>query len=138
MSRDSPELRFLRVSAHLCVSNQTNFEINTLFSRVAVIWLQQRYPRFLKNIFTKFDPTRRMRLPSRIFVLRVGTCSMSHRNILELYLYLFRHYASAFVPNSAKIAMDEGTSLSFLLVSRYAIGVALLLPVVFFSKTKFY
>jgi drug/metabolite transporter (DMT)-like permease len=42
----------------------------------------------------------------------------------------------AFVPNSAKIALDEGTSLSFLLVSRYAIGVALLLPMMFLTKTK--
>ena len=42
----------------------------------------------------------------------------------------------AFVPNSAKIALDEGASLSFLLVSRYAIGVALLLPIMFLKKTK--
>ena len=51
-------------------------------------------------------------------------------------LVLISSLCFAFVPNSAKIAMDEGTSLSFLLVSRYAIGVALLLPIVFFSKTK--
>ena len=42
----------------------------------------------------------------------------------------------AFVPNSAKIALDEGASLSFLLVSRYAIGVALLSPIMFLKKTK--
>ena len=42
----------------------------------------------------------------------------------------------AFVPNSAKIALDEGASLSFLLVSRYAIGVALLLPIMLYKKTK--
>ena len=42
----------------------------------------------------------------------------------------------AFVPNSAKIALDEGTSLSFLLVSRYAIGFALLFPIMFLGKTK--
>ena len=42
----------------------------------------------------------------------------------------------AFVPNSAKIALDEGASLSFLLVSRYAIGIALLMPIIFLNKTK--
>ena len=41
----------------------------------------------------------------------------------------------AFVPNFAKIALNEGASLSFLLISRYAIGVALLLPIMFLMKT---
>ena len=51
-------------------------------------------------------------------------------------LVLISSLCFAFVPNSAKIALDEGTSLSFLLVSRYAIGVALLLPIMFLTKTK--
>ena len=34
----------------------------------------------------------------------------------------------AFVPNTAKMALDEGASLLFLLASRYAIGSAILLP----------
>jgi drug/metabolite transporter (DMT)-like permease len=43
----------------------------------------------------------------------------------------------AFVPNSAKIAMEEGSSLFFLIASRYAIGACFLLPVFFITKTSF-
>ena len=43
----------------------------------------------------------------------------------------------AFVPNSAKIAMQEGSSLFFLILSRYAIGACLLLPILLFKKTLF-
>ncbi len=42
----------------------------------------------------------------------------------------------AFVPNSAKIAMDEGSSLFFLILSRYAIGAFFLLPLLFLKKTS--
>ena len=55
---------------------------------------------------------------------------------LGIMLVVISSICFAFVPNSAKIALDEGTSLSFLLVSRYAIGVALLLPIMFLTKTK--
>ena len=55
---------------------------------------------------------------------------------LGVILVIISSICFAFVPNSAKIALDEGTSLSFLLVSRYAIGVALLLPIIFLTKTK--
>ena len=55
---------------------------------------------------------------------------------LGVILVIISSICFAFVPNSAKIALDEGTSLSFLLVSRYAIGVALLLPIMFLTKTK--
>ena len=55
---------------------------------------------------------------------------------LGVILVIISSICFAFVPNSAKIALDEGTSLSFLLVSRYAIGVALLLPMMFLTKTK--
>ena len=56
--------------------------------------------------------------------------------LLGIMLVIISSICFAFVPNSAKIALDEGTSLSFLLVSRYAIGVALLLPIMFLTKTK--
>ena len=55
---------------------------------------------------------------------------------LGIMLVVISSICFAFVPNSAKIALDEGTSLSFLLVSRYAIGLALLLPIMFLTKTK--
>jgi drug/metabolite transporter (DMT)-like permease len=55
---------------------------------------------------------------------------------LGVILVIISSICFAFVPNSAKVALDEGTSLSFLLVSRYAIGVALLLPMMFLTKTK--
>jgi len=42
----------------------------------------------------------------------------------------------AFVPNSAKIAMEEGSSLFFLILSRYAVGACFLLPILFFKKTS--
>ena len=55
---------------------------------------------------------------------------------LGIILVFISSICFAFVPNSAKIALDEGASLSFLLVSRYAIGVSLLLPIIFLTKTK--
>ena len=55
---------------------------------------------------------------------------------LGIALVIISSICFAFVPNSAKIALDEGASLAFLLVSRYAIGVALLLPIMFLTKTK--
>ena len=55
---------------------------------------------------------------------------------LGIMLVIISSICFAFVPNSAKMALDEGTSLSFLLVSRYAIGVALLLPIMFLTKTR--
>ena len=47
---------------------------------------------------------------------------------LGIILVVISSICFAFVPNSAKIALDEGCSLSFLLLSRYAIGAGLLLP----------
>jgi drug/metabolite transporter (DMT)-like permease len=55
---------------------------------------------------------------------------------LGIMLVIISSICFAFVPNSAKIALDEGTSLALLLVSRYVIGVALLLPIMFLTKTK--
>ena len=55
---------------------------------------------------------------------------------LGIILVIISSICFAFVPNSAKVALDEGNSLSFLLVSQYAIGVILLLPIMFLAKTK--
>ena len=53
--------------------------------------------------------------------------SKQHIGIL---LVIFSSVCFAFVPNSGKIALDAGTSLFFLIVSRYAIGIVLLLPLI--------
>ena len=42
----------------------------------------------------------------------------------------------AFVPNTAKMALDEGASLFFLLAARYAIGAILLVPVLIITGQK--
>ena len=55
---------------------------------------------------------------------------------LGIILVIISSICFAFVPNSAKVALDEGSSLSFLLVSRYAVGIILLLPILFLTKTK--
>lgn len=60
--------------------------------------------------------------------------SKSHVGIL---MVLVSSICFAFVPNSAKIAMEEGSSLFFLIASRYAIGACFLLPVFFITRTSF-
>lgn len=59
------------------------------------------------------------------------------KNRLGVLMVLVSSVFFAFVPNSAKIAMEEGSSLSFLILSRYAIGACFLLPILFFKKTSF-
>ena len=44
-----------------------------------------------------------------------------------ILLVLFSSVLFAFVPNSAKIALDDGSSLFFLVFSRYIIGALILL-----------
>ena len=44
-----------------------------------------------------------------------------------IFLVLFSSVLFAFVPNSAKIALDDGSSLFFLVFSRYVIGALILL-----------
>ena len=44
-----------------------------------------------------------------------------------IFLVLLSSVLFAFVPNSAKIALDDGSSLFFLVFSRYAIGALILL-----------
>ena len=44
----------------------------------------------------------------------------------------------AIVPNSAKIALDNGSSLMLLLFSRCLIGMLLLIPLIFFQKNTFF
>ena len=46
---------------------------------------------------------------------------------LGIFLVLVSSVLFAFVPNSAKIALDDGSSLFFLVFSRYAIGALILL-----------
>ena len=53
-----------------------------------------------------------------------------------IYLVLLSSFIFAFVPNFAKIATDTGASLFFLLFSRFAIGVAVLIPILHWSKER--
>ena len=58
--------------------------------------------------------------------------SKQHIGIL---LVIFSSVCFAFVPNSGKIALDAGSSLFFLIVSRYAIGIVLLLPLILLTRS---
>tara|TARA_B100001057_G_scaffold162856_3_gene163518 strand:+ start:2438 stop:3331 length:894 start_codon:yes stop_codon:yes gene_type:complete len=58
------------------------------------------------------------------------------KNHLGVLMVLVSSVCFAFVPNSAKIAMEEGSSLFFLILSRYAVGACFLLPILFFKKTS--
>ena len=49
-------------------------------------------------------------------------------------LVLLSSLIFAFVPNFAKISLDSGASLFFLIISRYAIGALILLPIMYFRK----
>ena len=59
------------------------------------------------------------------------------KNHVGILMVLVSSVCFAFVPNSAKIAMEEGSSLFFLIASRYAIGACFLLPVFFITRTSF-
>lgn len=59
------------------------------------------------------------------------------KNHLGVLMVLVSSVFFAFVPNSAKIAMEEGSSLFFLILSRYAIGAVFLVPILFFKKNSF-
>ena len=59
------------------------------------------------------------------------------KNHVGILMVLVSSICFAFVPNSAKIAMEEGSSLFFLIASRYAIGACFLLPVFFVKRTSF-
>ena len=59
------------------------------------------------------------------------------KNHVGILMVLVSSICFAFVPNSSKIAMEEGSSLFFLIASRYAIGACFLLPVFFITKTSF-
>lgn len=59
------------------------------------------------------------------------------KNHVGILMVLVSSICFAFVPNSAKIAMEEGSSLFFLIASRYAIGACFLLPVFFITKASF-
>ncbi len=51
-----------------------------------------------------------------------------------IFLVLFSSVLFAFVPNSAKIALDDGSSLFFLVFSRYIIGALILLVFIAFIR----
>ena len=51
-----------------------------------------------------------------------------------IFLVLFSSVLFAFVPNSAKIALDDGSSLFFLVFSRYIIGALILLVFIVISR----
>ena len=53
-----------------------------------------------------------------------------------IYLVLLLSFIFAFVPNFAKMAADTGASLFFLLFSRFAIRVAVLIPILHWSKER--
>jgi drug/metabolite transporter (DMT)-like permease len=59
------------------------------------------------------------------------------KNHVGILMVLVSSICFAFVPNSAKIAMEEGSSLFFLIASRYAIGACFLLPVFFITRISF-
>ena len=51
-----------------------------------------------------------------------------------IFLVLVSSVLFAFVPNSAKIALDDGSSLFFLVFSRYAIGALILLSFITYIR----
>ena len=55
-----------------------------------------------------------------------------------IYLVLLSSFIFAFVPNFAKLAVDSGASLFFLLFSRFAIGVVVLIPILHWRKQSPY
>jgi drug/metabolite transporter (DMT)-like permease len=58
------------------------------------------------------------------------------KNHLGMMMALVSSACFAFVPSSAKIAMDEGSSLFFSILSHNAIGAFFLLPRLFLKKTS--
>ncbi len=55
-----------------------------------------------------------------------------------IVIVLLSSICFAIVPNSAKIALDNGSSLMLLLFSRCLIGMLLLIPLIFFQKKTFF
>lgn len=56
---------------------------------------------------------------------------------IGIILIIISSICFAFVPNSAKLALDDGVSLYFLLLSRFIIGSAILLPYLLVTRTSF-
>ena len=54
-----------------------------------------------------------------------------------IFVVLLSSFFFAFVPNSAKIALDDGSSLFFLVFSRYAIGGLILFLFIILKKENF-
>lgn len=60
------------------------------------------------------------------------------KNTKGIVLVVISSICFAIVPNSAKLALDDGVSLYFLLTSRFVIGVSILAPYLFFHRKFFY
>lgn len=56
---------------------------------------------------------------------------------IGIALVLLSSVIFAFVPNTAKLALDDGTSLFFLIACRYAIGAVILAPVMVLTQKSF-
>jgi len=56
------------------------------------------------------------------------------RDISGILIVLLSSLFFAIVPNAAKLALDDGSSLMILLLSRYLIGFIFLIPLMFFSR----
>jgi len=59
------------------------------------------------------------------------------KNSMGIFLVVISSVCFAIVPNSAKLALDDGASLYFLLISRFIIGSAILAPYMIVSKISF-
>ena len=59
------------------------------------------------------------------------------KQMIGISLVVMSSVCFAVVPNSAKLALDNGVSLYFLLLSRFIIGAAILLPYLIITRTSF-
>ena len=60
------------------------------------------------------------------------------KNMMGIILVLISSVCFAFVPNSAKMALDDGASLYFLLVSRFILGSTILMLYMIITGTAFH
>ena len=59
------------------------------------------------------------------------------KQMIGISLIVISSICFAFVPNAAKLALDDGVSLYYLLLSRFVIGSAILLPYLIITRTSF-
>ena len=60
------------------------------------------------------------------------------KNAIGIILVLISSVCFAFVPNSAKLALDDGASLYFLLISRFILGSAILALYMIITRISFH